>query len=197
MSRKKYENSENSATVDGTRITELRKRLHLSKTQLAIQIGYTSGQMTRAEAGRSAVSAELCERIASTYGVREEWLCGGDGEPWVEGSIWSGESQPLRDIAGERLREVYQDSGFSQREFCRKLGCATSGLNALMEGRREMTRRFAERVEREFDVGADWLLYGDETCKKWPCGEEMIGFLKKNPNVRREVWKQMKNGGQK
>ena len=60
-----------------------------------------------------------------------------------------------------------------------------------------MTRRFAERVEREFAVGAGWLLYGDEKCKDYPCGDEMIGFLKKNPDVRREVWKKMKDGGQK
>ncbi|MCD8373103.1 MAG: helix-turn-helix domain-containing protein [Clostridia bacterium] len=151
MSKKQFKH--NDRAVDGTRITELRELLHLSKTQFAIRIGYTSGQMTRAEAGRNAVSAELCERIVSTYGVRAEWLCGGEGEPWLEGSMWSGALQPQRDTAGERLREVYQDSGLSQRDFCKKLGCATSGLNALMEGRREMTRRFAERVEREFDVG--------------------------------------------
>ncbi|MCC8075497.1 MAG: helix-turn-helix domain-containing protein [Clostridiales bacterium] len=112
--REKYENSENSAAVDGTRITELRNRLHLSKTQFAIGIGYTATQITRAETGESVVSDELCERISSTYGVRKEWLFGGEGEPWIDGSEWSGKLEPQKGTAGQRLREVYKESGLSQ-----------------------------------------------------------------------------------
>lgn len=92
---------------------------------------------------------------------------------------------------GDRLRSVLQDSGLSQREFCSKIGASTSMLGSLMDGRRQITQRYAEKVEKAFHVGADWILYGREECKENPCGDEMIAFLKSSPTVRAIVAKEM------
>jgi len=55
-----------------------------------------------------------------------------------------------------------------------------------------MTRLYAEKIEKAYGIGADWLLYGREECKDYPCDDEMISFLKSNPQARKKVMEMMK-----
>ncbi|MCC8195483.1 MAG: helix-turn-helix transcriptional regulator [Ruminococcus sp.] len=91
------------------------------------------------------------------------------------------------------MRKVYEDSGLSQREFCKRIGAFTTSLTEQLSGKCEITVRFAQRVEKEFDIGADWLLYGDERNKEFPCGEEMVEYLKGDIEMRKIVWEKMRS----
>jgi len=55
-----------------------------------------------------------------------------------------------------------------------------------MNGSRQMTRRYAEKIEKAYGIGADWLLYGREECKDYPCDDEMISFFKSNQQARKK-----------
>ncbi len=189
--RKKYISPITAKPVLGCRIQELRRLLNLSKTQFALGIGYTCTQVLKVENGTSTASATMCERIVDAYDVRAEWLCGADGEPWIDKKI-----EPQITLAVQRLRKVYEDSGLSQREFCKRIGASTTSLTEQFSGKREITVRFAQRIEKEFDVGADWLLYGDERNKDFPCGEKMNEYLKGHPEKREIVWKWMNESGE-
>lgn len=91
-----------------------------------------------------------------------------------------------------RLRKVYEDSGLSQRELCELIGTSTSNLTYLLRGDRKLTIRFAEKIEAAMGIGVDWLLFGGEETKDYPCGDEMILFLKQHPEIRKTVWEQMR-----
>jgi len=94
--------------------------------------------------------------------------------------------------AGDRLCVVFKDSGLSQYEFCKRTGVARSMFGYIMNGSRQMMRRYAEKIEKVYGIGADWLLYGREECKDYPCDDEMISFLKSNPQARKKVREMMK-----
>ena len=42
------------------------------------------------------------------------------------------------------------------------------------------------------EVGVDWLLTGDEDRKDFPADKAMVNWLWQHPEVREELWKQMK-----
>ena len=47
-------------------------------------------------------------------------------------------------------------------------------------------------MEDELGIGADWLLYGDESQKRWPCSGRMIDYLRRHPEERRKIWMEMR-----
>lgn len=186
-------------TVKAGKIYAVRKRLGLSMTAFALRCGYSSSSIFRIERGEYAAGEELCKKICAVYGVNENWLFydeNTDDSQMFEQEKKYGEQRDKTESAeirtqGERLREVFEKSGLSQRDFCEKIGSSTSNLQDLMNDRRKLTARYAEKIEKAFAVGADWLLFGIEEAKEYPCGNEMIGFLKQNPEVRKLVREKM------
>lgn len=174
---------------DGNRVRQLRMNLGLRRTEFGAKIGYTRQQIMRVEEGQSPVSDELCRRICREYKVDEEWLSG-------EESAAGNEPEEDECKRQSRLRQVYEESGLTQREFGRKTHTATSMLNDVVSGRRQMTIRYAKKIEETLGVGMDWLLYGEEAAKAYPCSESMIGYLKKHPEMRKQIWDAMKEDGE-
>lgn len=167
------------------KIRELREHLGLRRTEFGAGIGYTYQQVVRVEEGLTPVSDELADRICREYRVSREWLSGEDGSSLtVDGS---GQRR-------SRLRQLYKESGLSQREFAKLTHTSPSMLKDIMSGRYQMTIHYAQKVEDAMGVGADWLLYGDEDAKDYPCGSEMINYLKRHPDARKELWEKMHDG---
>lgn len=167
------------------RIRELRESLGLRRTEFGRKIGYTYQQIDRTEEGLSPVSNEMARRICAEYGVSEEWLSG-EAESGMERLREDGREQRRK-----RLRKAYEDSGLSQREFARRTHSSVSVLKDVLAGRHEMTIQYAKKIEEFLGIGADWLLYGDEDAKECPCGDVMIRYLKKHPEIRREIWEKI------
>lgn len=59
----------------------------------------------------------------------------------------------------------------------------------------EIGSYFLADLEKEFDIGIDWFLYGDERCKEYPCGEKMKKYLDTHPEKRKIIWDWMKDDG--
>ncbi|MCC8044657.1 MAG: helix-turn-helix domain-containing protein [Clostridiales bacterium] len=166
------------------RIRQLRENLGLRRTEFGAKIGYTYQQVVRIEEGLTPVSNEVRSRICREYRVSEEWLQEGDddGIPQDESSL----------ERRKRLRQAYKESGLSQREFSRQTHTSLSMLSDVMTGKRQMTIRYAKKIEEALGIGADWILYGDESAKNCPCTDAMIRFIKKHPEIRTEIYEKMK-----
>lgn len=65
-----------------TRIKELRKTLGLSQSEFAIKIGIGQTGISSIERGNSIVTDRTINQIVSTFGVDENWLRTGEGEPF-------------------------------------------------------------------------------------------------------------------
>jgi transcriptional regulator with XRE-family HTH domain len=92
----------------------------------------------------------------------------------------------------QRLIEMRQDMGLSQTALSRKIGVQSTSISLIEHERISMSAKFAQRVEDELGIGADWLLYGDESQKRWPCSGRMIDYLRRHPEERRKIWMEMR-----
>ena len=61
--------------------------------------------------------------------------------------------------------------------------------------RTKLTVENAQKIEDEYGVGAEWLLYGDESKKDYPVGRKMIEWLWENKEERERIWNLMLEKG--
>lgn len=173
------------AGTEKDRIRELRESMGLRKTEFGAKIGYTHQQVTRIEEGLTPVSDEARRQICREYRVSEEWLKNGQG----------GSKYPVEETGAERskrLRQAYEESGLTMREFSRVTHTSLTMLNDVIAGRHQMTVKYAKRLEETLGIGADWILYGDEAAKEYPCDDRMVRYIKKHPEIRKQLWDAIK-----
>lgn len=169
----------------GSKIRQLREEMGLGRTEFGAKIGYTYQQMERVEDDLTPVTDDLLRKLSREYGISVAWL---EGES-ENVSPHPGDSNEMRRA---RMRQVYEESGLTQREFGRQTHTATSMLGDVISGRKPLTIRYARKIEESLDVGMDWLLYGDERAKEDPCDEAMLTFIKTHPDIRKEIREKMK-----
>lgn len=74
----------------GLRLRAARKRIGMSQTKLAEEIGYTFQQIQKYERGHNRVSCSVLTRLAAALGVSCANLLGEDGSPTIRPLISSG-----------------------------------------------------------------------------------------------------------
>ena len=99
--------------------------------------------------------------------------------------------QEMMQARGKRLREVRKGHQHSMIQCSETVQLSTTTICNIEVGKREMTKGVARKLENVYDVSSKWLLYGDELSKDWPCGDKMISFLERHPEVRKYVWEKM------
>jgi len=190
MSSDKYRN------VTGDRIRALRARMNISAESFGRRCNISTGYLLRIEEGRYPVTEELFTSILEEFGTPDpgmlrSWLTGETDDLHING-------MPLvnqEESAVGRLMQVFQESGLSQREFCKLVGASNSSLSCIFSGKQKFTVNFALKIESKFHVGTDWLLYGDKAAKEYPLSREMMNFLKGNPELRKKIWQMMDEVG--
>lgn len=183
MSTERYKN------VNGKRIRDLRKRMNISAESFGRRCNISANQLFLIEDGKSPVTEALVSRILNEFGSSNSdmllsWLSGETDDLNIRGVPLGNQEER----AVERLRQVFEKSGLSQREFCKRLGVSSSNLTYIFAGKQKFTENFARKIESEFKVGADWLLYGDETAKNYPLTDYVIYYLKSNEELRKMIW---------
>lgn len=68
-----------------------------------------------------------------------------------------------RNTLGERLREVWTESGEKQEDFAKRLGVTTVTLANYMKGARKPDSDFLLAISRELNICLDWLVAGRGT----------------------------------
>ena len=69
---------------------------------------------------------------------------------------------------GERLLFAIKDSDMTQRKFAELIGMSPNGLNAIVKGKKRLSRILALATEQITGVEADWILKEESPMRKDP-----------------------------
>jgi len=61
----------------------------------------------------------------------------------------------------ERLKKIRTNEKLSQTEFAERLNVSRSTLMLVEQGKRDLNTKILEALKKEFNISADWLLFGD------------------------------------
>ena len=178
----------------GRRVVSLRSILHLSKATFAQKIGYSLAHLRRVEVGESIPTQEMIEAVIKAFHLNPKWPSLDEGENLFL-DLDSVYVEDLSSSAGSRLVQWRKEKGMMQKDLAALAGISLPNLVAVEYNRRKMTLRLAKKVEDVCDVSASWLLHGDELSRDNPCGDKMIEYLRKTPEVRKLVWDLMGKEG--
>ena len=93
---------------------------------------------------------------------------------------------------GERLLFAIKDSDLTQRKFAELIGMSPNGLNAIVKGKKRLSRTLALATEQITGVEANWILNEEQPMRKDPLSkidpwDRMIIEFKSN-NVEHEFF---------
>ena len=129
--------------------------------------------------------------FCSVYCVDKDWLINGEGDPVFTGKPDIAVVAKFSQNAGARVKEVREKAGLSQKEFGERIGLTTQGIFNVEKDMTNLTSFTVARIEEQFDVGADWLMYGDIGKKNFPVSKKLIDWLWKNEDERKRLWERM------
>jgi transcriptional regulator with XRE-family HTH domain len=91
---------------------------------------------------------------------------------------------------GERLREVREKKGLSQRELCALSGLEEAQLSRYENGKMGPSLKYLETLAQHLDVSADYLLgLTDDPRSRSAIDELSADEYKVVETLRREGWK--------
>lgn len=169
-------------------IKELRQYLGLSLRAFGKPLGYSGTQISRFEQNISAPSSRLIEKICEVYDVDQGYF---NGDVELTDAIRKISKEENNRIVGNRLRLSRCEKGLSMRELSLQAGVSDSQICLIENGENSLTERTAEKLAGALEVGADWLLTGDERKRWYPVDGKMTAWLWEHPEVREELWKRM------
>lgn len=181
-------------TRPGEKILAVKEALKLTNSKISEATGVTPATVSRYASGKMEVTEEWADRFCRAYHVDIEWFLHGDGDPVYTGKI---DDLITRDVsgAGNRLAEMRHGLGMTQKDVREILGLTHTAYNRIENGHVKLTVENAQKIEDEYGVGAEWLLYGDESKKDYPVGRKMIEWLWENKEERERIWNLMREKG--
>ncbi len=169
----------------------VKKRLNLSLRRIASATNKSFSTIGFYFRGVKNPTEDWIDIFCSVYCVDKDWLITGDGDPVFTGEPNKSVLVRSSEGVGARIREVRENAGLSQREFGEKIGMTSQGVFYLEKNKTAPTSFSVARIEDEFDVGADWLMYGDNGKKNFPVSKKLIDWLWKNEDERKRLWERM------
>ncbi|MBQ8161137.1 MAG: helix-turn-helix domain-containing protein [Clostridia bacterium] len=123
----------------------------------------------------------MINAIANVFDVNRTWLETGEGEMLRSGRY-------VRSSDAEIIgRLQYLAGQMSQNAFASYTGLSVETIQSLLAGTTSLTMRAAETVAEACDVSVDWILYGHEASRRYPCDRNMIRFLSEHEEIRRMI----------
>ena len=95
--------------TEGERVKYLRKELGLTLEKFGDNLGVTKTAISNIEKGIRNLTDQMAKSICREYGVREEWLRTGDGEPFGSQTM----NQSILAFANEVMAD--EDEAFRKR----------------------------------------------------------------------------------
>lgn len=95
--------------TDGERVKEIRKSLGYTLEKFGEKIGIKKSALSLIENGKNALTEQNIKSICREFGVREEWLRTGDGEPFGSQT----RNQEIQTFANEVMSD--EDESFRKR----------------------------------------------------------------------------------
>ena len=164
--------------------------LGLTNRKIAEATGVCNTTVGRYVNGEADVTEEWAKKFCEAYHIDFEWLKSGSGEPVFTSDI---DNSIIKNVsgAGKRLVEMRHKLGLLQKDVRAVLGLTHTAYSRIENGHMRLTVENAKKIEDEFGVGAEWLLYGDESKMNYPVGKRMIEWLWENKEERERIWQLM------
>ena len=166
----------------GKRVKAIREHYGLPQPLFAKQINKTQGFVSNVETGRSGVSEGTIKEICFLFGVNKEWLVSGAGE------MGCGVAADKAGI-GKRIKEIRKENHLTQQEFADKIGYSKRQVYSVEAKKVVPSDHFLRKVSTTFSVNYSWIITGkgEKEMKEVEVSEELISWLRKNPDVVREL----------
>lgn len=171
-------------------ISELRKKLGLSLVAFSKPLKCSPTQIKRMEIGTVIPNEDFIKRICQVYNVDPQYF---------EGIIDLDFAVPIKDPeiekkqVGQRLNEIRKEKNMTLVELAKEIHFSESQLSFIENGEGRLTQRRANDIADVFEVGVDWILYGDEEKKENPINKKVIDWLWSHPEYREDIWSRIHN----
>ena len=171
-------------------ILAVKTALNLTMAKIGDATGVSGATVSTIIHGKRIANPEWPDRFCEAYHVDKDWLYHGTGDPVFLSEATSLEKRDSSD-ACKRLKEFRKQLGLKQYMFSDRLGVSRQTYSNIELGQAKLTNRMAEKIENEFGIGSEWILYGDEGKKDHPVCSRMIDYLWNNESERERLWKLM------
>ena len=168
-------------------IQDLRAYLQLSQAAFAKPIGLSPTHIARFEKGVSSPTEEIISRICKAFVVDRAYFQN-SGSLSVADAV--NKEKAESDVA-ERLRNAREEKGWSQHELGKRAHVASSIINRVEFGAK-LTQKQGIKLAETLEIGYEWLMEGIEEKRYYPADQKMIDWLWEHEEVRKKLWKQMK-----
>ena len=148
------------------RLKILRKKLGLSQAEMASKLGIQIYYVSWIETGKKQLKEGEIANICDIFNVRIDWLIEGTGKMFEGG----GPTIPLNDDgaieAGEKLKELREGVGLTQKEFAKQAGLNRWHIVLAEQGTRLLNDEQIKRICDTFDIKEETLKFSKRNLVK-------------------------------
>ena len=89
------------------------------------------------------------------------------------------------------IQELRKEKKLIQKDFGEKVGSSPSAIFKIETHLNHATDKTLHDIADTFDVGFEWLKFGDERCRKSLVNRKQIDWLMDHQEIRDQLWKKM------
>lgn len=145
---------------------EFRLYLGLNQTQFAEKLGITQQAVQRVESDNGNFNIDTLNRLSTILNVNLNWLLTGNGEMLqkAKNTLEIKYSPLVIDYIafGKRLNKIRVHADMITREMSMLLEIKEDRFSDLCIGKKEPTLAEIAKICENFEVTADWLMFGKE-----------------------------------
>ena len=174
-------------TEIGVLLYNLRTYLNLSRVTFSQKVGYSRTHIARFESGEAVPSDEVIDKICETFDVNRRYFDINSPMP-IEEAVKT--KNPAAGVAA-RLKNTRCEKGLTQGELA-KLSGVSQPIISRIEFGEKLTEKQGKKLAEALEVGADWLMFGDEEKRNYPADDKMMKWLWEHEKEREAIWEKIK-----
>ncbi|MGN0393138.1 MAG: helix-turn-helix transcriptional regulator [Bariatricus sp.] len=167
---------------------KIREYLGLSQKAMGDKMGCSAAKIRRCETGEREITDEIIQSMCESCNVDKRVF--DDPDHIEEYCNYVPEVIDYRSI-GERVRELRKEKKLIQKDFGEKVGSSPSAIFKIETHLNHATDKTLHDIADTFDVGFEWLKFGDERYRKSPVNRKLIEWLMVHQEIRDQLWKKM------
>ena len=154
-------------------------------------MGCSTAKIRRCETGEREITDEIIQSMCESCSVDKRVF---DDPDHIEAYCnYVPKVIDYRSI-GERVRELRKEKKLMQKDFGEKAGYSPSAIFKIETRLNHATDKTLHDIADTFDVGFEWLKFGDERYRKSLVNRKLIEWLMDHQEIRDQLWKKIKDG---
>lgn len=153
-----------------SRITELRRIKNVTQSELARAIGVSVVAVSKWETGKTSPSANSLEKMAVFFNCDKEEIMN-----------WR------TDSSENKIRELREKSGMTQREFAVAIGADYATVNRWEKGKTNPSEEYVQKIAKIFDCDPGEIKTPTKNASECAPDEEqlLLSLLNRLPESKR------------